>query len=128
MLKFVHAHNWTPINYISLSIMLDSEDSDRSIINSCPTEIWSQIFYRACTDTGFTSCSISATSRYFHEIAKKVRLRSVALFSTEQIITFANLIEALPLGERLVENLYITTYYAAREKIWALGVVFVDSD
>jgi hypothetical protein len=44
----------------------------------------------------------------------------VALFSIEQIITFANLVEALPLGERLVENLYITTYYAARENLRAL--------
>ena len=105
--------------------MPDTEDSNCSIINSCPPEIWSQIFYSACTDTGFTGRSISSTSRYFHEIAKKIRLRSVALFSIKQIIAFVKLVEALPLGERLVENLYITTYdSAARESIRSLSKEF----
>jgi len=51
--------------------MLDTEDSHCSIINSCPPEIWSQIFYRACIDTGFTGRSISATSRYSTRLPKK---------------------------------------------------------
>lgn len=97
-----------------------------SIINSCPPEIWSQIVYQPCTDTGFTGRSISATSRYFHEIAKKVRLRSVALFTIEQIIAFVKLVEGLPSGEPLVENLYILLTYdfPARRNFGALSQEF----
>jgi hypothetical protein len=85
-------------------------DNDNSVIDSCPPEIWTQIFYHACTDTGFTGRSVSATCRHFHELAKCVKLRSVALFSTEQIIAFVKLAEALPCWERVIENLYLTTY------------------
>jgi len=53
-----------------------------------------------------TTCNLSVAI----VTAKKVRLRSVALFNNDQIIAFVKLVEALPLGERFVENLYNTTY------------------
>jgi len=81
-----------------------------SVVDSCPPEIWTQIFYHACTDTGFTGRSVSATSRYFHELVKAIKLRSVALFNIKQIAKFVELVEALPCWERVVENLYLTTY------------------
>ena len=76
----------------------------------CPPEIWHDILWFACTDTGFTGRSISLTSRLFHELSKPVKLRSVGLRGVVHIIDFLNLIERTPVVERRVENLFISTH------------------
>jgi len=74
----------------------------------CPPEIWHDILWLACTDTGFTGRSISLTSRSFYELSRHVKLRSVALRSVVQIIGFLNVIERTPYPQ--VENLFISTH------------------
>jgi len=79
-------------------------------MQACPPEIWLDIFWLACTDTGFTGRSISLTSRFFYELSKPVKLRSVGLRGVVQIIDFLNLIERTPVVHRRVENLFISTH------------------
>jgi len=81
-------------------------------MQACPPEIWLHIFWLACTDTGFTGRSISLTSRFFYELSKPVKLRSVGLQGVVQIIDFLNLIERMPVIHRRVENLFISTHNA----------------
>lgn len=76
----------------------------------CPPEVWHNILWFACTDTGFTGRSISLTSRFFHELSKSVKLRSVGLRGVVQIIDFLNVIERTPVVYRRVENLFISTH------------------
>jgi len=92
-----------------LSTIRVMRNNNSSVVDSCPPEIWTQIFYHACTDTGFTGRSVSATSRHFRELVKATKLRSIALFNIKQIAAFVKLVEALPCWERVVENLYLTT-------------------
>src|SRR6266446_2818496 len=79
-----------------------------STMDLCPPEIWRDILWLACTDTGFTGRSISLTSRFFHELSKHVKFRSVALRGVVQIIDFLNVIERTPYPQ--VENLFISTH------------------
>ena len=60
--------------------------------------------------TGFTGRSISLTSRFFYELSKPVKLRSVGLQGVVQIINFLNLIERTPVVHVRVENLFISTH------------------
>ena len=83
-------------------------------MQACPPEIWLDIFWLACTDTGFTGRSISLTSRFFYELSKPVKLRSVGLQGVVQIIDFLNLIERTPVVHRRVENLFISTHNACK--------------
>ncbi|KAJ3505782.1 hypothetical protein NLJ89_g7236 [Agrocybe chaxingu] len=75
-----------------------------------PTEVWTQIFLLACTDTGITGRSLSQTNRYFNAASRHVKLRSVAIRGLVQAVGFVNMIEALPRKERVVENLYVSMY------------------
>ncbi|KIM44936.1 hypothetical protein M413DRAFT_66764 [Hebeloma cylindrosporum] len=84
------------------------------MLSPCPPEVWHEILWLACTDTGFTGRSISLTSRLFHELSKPAKLCSVGLRGVVQIIDFLNLIEQTPVVYRRVENLFISTHTGCR--------------
>ncbi|KAI0766832.1 hypothetical protein BD413DRAFT_480233 [Trametes elegans] len=44
-----------------------------------PLEIWLDIFMLACTDGGYTGCSLSLTSKAIRAITRTLRFHSVAL-------------------------------------------------
>jgi len=76
-------------------------------MNALPAEIWSQIFWHACVDTGYTGCSISETCRFFNDVGKPTKFRSVALQGLSKVISFWVSIESLPPHHLRIENMYI---------------------
>jgi len=76
-------------------------------MNTLPTEIWSQIFWHACVDTGYTGCSISETCRFFNDVGKPTKFRSVALQGLSKVISFWDSIKSLPPHHLRIENMYI---------------------
>jgi len=76
-------------------------------MNGLPAEIWSKICFEACMDGGFTGKSLSQTCSFLYQVSKPYRLRSVALFGPEAIVSFLKLAETLPQNERCVEYLYV---------------------
>ncbi len=73
----------------------------------CPAEVWSRIFTLACTDGGFTGCSLSRVSRYFREVVFPTQLRSVALKGGDKIAHFADVLSARPPEHRRVQHLFL---------------------
>jgi len=77
-----------------------------STMNGLPTEIWSKICFEACMDGGYTGKTLSQTCSFFRQVSKPFKLRSVALFGPDAIVSFLKLVETLPQNERSVEYLY----------------------
>lgn len=76
-------------------------------MDTFPPEIWSHIFWHACTDTGYTGRAISETCRSFNDVGKLVKFRSVALQGLSQVTSFWNSIKSLPPYHRQIENMYM---------------------
>jgi hypothetical protein len=77
-------------------------------MNTLLPEIWSQIFWHACVDTGRTGCSISETCRFFNDVGKPTRFRSVALQGSSRLISFWHATKSLPPHHLRIENMYIS--------------------
>ncbi|KAL0959533.1 hypothetical protein HGRIS_011246 [Hohenbuehelia grisea] len=61
-----------------------------------PTEVWAYIFAFACSDGGKTGRRLASVSRYVRAASDPVRMRSVALYSVEQICSFADALKDMP--------------------------------
>ncbi|KAF9522622.1 hypothetical protein CPB83DRAFT_887439 [Crepidotus variabilis] len=77
---------------------------------SLPPELWAEIFGLACSDNGFSGRSISNVCRYFHEVCKPVKYRSVAILGIPSAIKFLLVIQNLPQEHRRVESMYLSLY------------------
>lgn len=73
-----------------------------------PLELWREIFSKACTDKGFTGCSLSLVSKFFREASAAVKLQSVALMGPPNIIAFESMLIGQPENLRHVQYLYIS--------------------
>ncbi|RDX55922.1 hypothetical protein OH76DRAFT_1337593, partial [Lentinus brumalis] len=49
----------------------------RKTLGHLPTEVLEQIFLQACTDGGYTGCSLSAVSRRIRAVSHTVRFHSI---------------------------------------------------
>lgn len=57
-------------------------------MEKCPVELLVTIARFACTDGGYTGCSLSLVSHYFRDATKPARYHSVALTSSDRIRRF----------------------------------------
>ena len=74
-----------------------------------PAELWSYIFSFSCMDDGRTGCALQRVSKHFRELSKHFRLTSVCLYRSKDILRFEAVIDRLPLNERRVRYLHITS-------------------
>ncbi|KIM79213.1 hypothetical protein PILCRDRAFT_74632, partial [Piloderma croceum F 1598] len=77
-------------------------------LNHCPLEICFQIFALACTDGGYTGRSLSAVSRYIHDTSSSYKFQSVTLHNTHQTVSFASILDGIPLHLRGVAFLFVS--------------------
>ncbi|TFK57867.1 hypothetical protein BDN72DRAFT_782778, partial [Pluteus cervinus] len=54
-----------------------------------PAEIWEEICQYACTDGGFTGRSLCCTSRSINRVTKRMKLYSLAITRTDQLVHLA---------------------------------------
>lgn len=73
----------------------------------CPVEIWEQILSNACTDGGYTGCSLSVVSRTMRDVSRPFRYHSVALLDYTRCVWFANLVERTT-SPLLVRHLFVS--------------------
>ncbi|KAI0081535.1 hypothetical protein K474DRAFT_1587422, partial [Panus rudis PR-1116 ss-1] len=64
--------------------------------HQCPAEIWTKIFSFACTDGGYTGCSLSRVSRYFRDASLPVKLQTVSLHGERSACLFLNMLRSRP--------------------------------
>ncbi|KAK7684553.1 hypothetical protein QCA50_012500 [Cerrena zonata] len=58
-----------------------------------PPEIWHHVFTFACTDGGYTGCSLSLTSKYVNALSSGMKWYSVILKGPEQMLKFISTLE-----------------------------------
>lgn len=62
-------------------------------MDGVPAELWAKIAKLACTDGGFTGCSLSLVSRYMRAVVQPVRFYSVSICGRRRASIFAQLLE-----------------------------------
>ena len=60
----------------------------------CPVEVWQKILTFACTDGGYTGCSVSLVSRFMRLAVLPVRFCSVELTSQDRLLIFSALLSS----------------------------------
>ena len=65
-----------------------SSDISSDIAQSLPTELLQEVFLLACTDGGYTGCSLSLVSRRFRSAVWPIRYHSIALYGQKRIVNF----------------------------------------
>ena len=71
--------------------------SSMSAMERCPLELWEKIFALACTDGGFTGCSLSLVSRRVRALVEPFRYHSISLVEYEKFLAFASLLKGFPM-------------------------------
>ena len=59
-------------------------------MDKCPPEIHARIASYACTDDGYTGCSLSLVSRYYNQVSSPYRWQCIAFPGYDCVISFAN--------------------------------------
>lgn len=59
----------------------------------CPVEVWQRILSLACTDGGYTGCSLSLVSRFMRDAVEPICFHSVMLIGRERCTAFATLLD-----------------------------------
>lgn len=77
-------------------------------MDRCPVELLHEICSLACADSGVTGQALSLVSKSIHNISAPTRLRSVALRSANQIISFSSFLKTKPNLHHRVHNLYLS--------------------
>ena len=80
-------------------------------IETCPTEIWHEIFALACTDGGLTGRSLSLVSKHFHDISGPLKYQSVAITRWGQLIAFSQTFSQLPTIQKRIKYLFVHCPY-----------------
>lgn len=82
----------------------------------CPVEVWREITVMACTDGGYTGCSLSLVSRTMRDIVRNIRYASVALTAQHQYPAFvASLRNAS--GPVAIHHLFLSIALGTDEKV-----------
>lgn len=81
------------------------QDPTFETINLLPSELWLSIFTLACTDGGYTGCSLSLVNEAIHYISSPVRLYSVSLTSKDQMSAFLSFLSSAPASSATVRHL-----------------------
>lgn len=58
-------------------------------MDRCPLELWTRIVTFACTDGGYTGCSLSLVSHTMHNIAEPIRYRAISILGNQKLFAFA---------------------------------------
>ena len=62
-------------------------------MDRCPPEVLLKIVQEACTDGGYTGCSLSLVSRYTRDAIQPARYQSVALIDGPSVLAFSKLLD-----------------------------------
>lgn len=73
----------------------------------CPIEIWDEIFALACDRGGKIAAAICRVSRYFYEVIKPHRLKSLVIYGESRIVAFHKAMKIIPLDVPRAERLFI---------------------
>ena len=82
-------------------------------METCPIEIWHEIFAIACTDGGLTGRSLSLVSKHFHDISGPLKYQSIAITRWRQLIAFSQSFShwQLPDFQKKIKYLFIHCPY-----------------
>jgi hypothetical protein len=80
-------------------------------METCPSEIWHEIFAFACTDSGLTGRSLSLVSKPFHDISGPLKYQSIAITRWRQLIAFSQTFPQLPDLQKKIKYLFIHCPY-----------------
>ena len=80
-------------------------------MQTCPSEIWHEIFTLACTDSGLTGRSLSLVSKRFHDISGPLKYQSIAITRWRQLIAFSQTFPQLPSHQKRIKFLFIHCPY-----------------
>ncbi|KZP14794.1 hypothetical protein FIBSPDRAFT_796365, partial [Athelia psychrophila] len=73
-----------------------------------PSEIWTNIFAYACTDSGMTARQPSLVSKFIQEASAPVKLQSIAVHGGQQILAFHELLLKTPPHLRQIRYLFLS--------------------
>jgi hypothetical protein len=104
-------HDVGRVNFSTLSTTGMSEMSLSRPMETCPSEIWHEIFAFACTDTGLTGRSLSLVSKRFHDISGPLKYQSIAITRWRQLISFSQTFSQLPDLQKKIKYLFIHCPY-----------------
>ncbi|KAI0088530.1 hypothetical protein BDY19DRAFT_906552 [Irpex rosettiformis] len=76
-------------------------------MDGCPTELLLKIFTLACTDGGYTGCSLSLVSRGVHATSSPVKFHTVALRGVASMCLFLDLLESKSPHPPTVRHLFL---------------------
>ena len=79
----------------------------RNPVFRCPIEIWDVIFALACDHSGKIAAAICGVSRYFYEIVKPHRLKSLVVYGESRIVAFHKAMKIIPPDVPRAEHLFI---------------------
>ncbi|GJE98308.1 hypothetical protein PsYK624_145350 [Phanerochaete sordida] len=82
----------------------------------CPVELWTKIACLACTDGGYTGCSLSLVSHAMHDVAEPVRYHSVSLDTVDKLLAFSARLTAMD-RPPLIRHLFIAEMHVPRLRI-----------
>ena len=80
-----------------------------------PIELWMHICDFACTDDGFTSRSLSLTSRTLRTASLPFSLRTLSARGVLQLLSLTSYLESIPQDQRIVENLFYTATFEGED-------------
>lgn len=87
------------------------------MLKTLPIETWTHSFLFACTDGGYTGCSLALVSHHFRRAVLPVQLHSVVLTSTWKTIKFADLLERRLPQHRKVRHLLLAPIYIRTSRL-----------
>ena len=79
-------------------------------METCPTEIWYEIFAFVCTDSGLNGRSLSLVSKRFHDLSGPLKYQSIAITQWRQI-AFSQTFSQLPDIQKKIKYLFIYCPY-----------------
>ena len=81
-------------------------------MDTCPNEIWHEIFAFACADAGSTGRPLSLVSKRFHDISWPLKYQSmIAITRWRQLIAFPQTFSRLPDLQKKIKRLFIHCPY-----------------
>ncbi|KAI0087773.1 hypothetical protein BDY19DRAFT_222670 [Irpex rosettiformis] len=76
-------------------------------MDKCPPEVHWRIISYACTDDGYTGCSLSLVSRYIHQVSSPYRWQCVSLPGYDSVISFSRKLEKVH-TRRPIRHLFLS--------------------
>lgn len=89
-------------------------------MNRCPLELWAKITALACSDGGYTGCSLSLVSHTMHDIVEPMRYHSVSLIGHRRLFAFAARLAALK-APPVIRHLFMSDIHDRGHSIEEMG-------